>query len=228
FVLVILILAGMLLFVVPTFQNLYKSLGGTLPLPTRILVGASNITRKFFPILVLLFGGAIWGFRRWIRSPAGRARFDAFKLRVPIFGGLVHKTALSRYARTLGALLRSGVPILQALEIVKDTVNNHVVSKAVNDIQSSVKEGSSMAKPLEQHEIFPSMVTQMIAVGEETGAVDNMLEKIAEFYDQEIDATVSALTSLIEPLLIVVMGLTVGGMVVALYMPMFNLINLVK
>ena len=226
--LVVLILAGMLLFIVPTFEALYKDLGGTLPLPTRLLIGVSNIFRKFFILVGLAGAGGVWGFRRWIKTPGGRARWDAFKLRVPIFGGLVHKTALSRYARTLGALLRSGVPILQALEIVKDTVNNDVMSRAVDDVQLAVKEGSSMAKPLERHTIFPSMVTQMIAVGEETGAVDEMLAKISEFYDQEIDATVSALTSLIEPLLIVVMGLTVGGMVVALYMPMFNLINLVK
>jgi type IV pilus assembly protein PilC len=227
-VLVVLILAGMLLFVVPTFEALYRDLGGTLPLPTRLLIGVSNIFRKFFFVVGLAGAGGVWGFRRWIKTPGGRAAWDAFKLKVPIFGGLVHKTALSRYARTLGALLRSGVPILQALEIVKDTVNNDVMSRAVDDVQLAVKEGSSMAKPLERHTIFPSMVTQMIAVGEETGAVDEMLAKIAEFYDQEIDATVSALTSLIEPLLIVVMGLTVGGMVVALYMPMFNLINLVK
>jgi type IV pilus assembly protein PilC len=150
------------------------------------------------------------------------------KLRAPIFGQLVHKSALSRFARTLSVLMRSGVPILQSLEIVRETVNNTVVSNAVRDVALSVKEGESIAKPLERHGTFPPMVVQMIAVGEETGALDTMLAKIADFYDQEVEATVEALTSLIEPVLIAVMGVVVGGMVVALYMPMFNIINLIE
>jgi type IV pilus assembly protein PilC len=228
FGMVILIVSAMLLFVVPMFESLYADLGGTLPLPTRVLIGLSNLMKKFW---YLWFGASfagIWGFKRWIQTSNGRAMWDAVKLRMPIFGVLVHKTALSRFSRTLSALLRSGVPILSGLEIVKDTVNNHVVSKAVAHVQGSVKEGTSMAKPLEQHPVFPPMVVQMMAVGEETGALDEMLEKIADFYDQEVDATVEALTSLIEPLLIAVMGAAVGGMVVALYMPMFNIINLIK
>jgi type IV pilus assembly protein PilC len=163
-----------------------------------------------------------------VKTDKGRDVWDALKLRSPVFGGLVHKTALSRFTRTLSVLLRSGVPILQSLEIVKDTVGNAVVSKAIVDVQSSVKEGESIAKPLERHAVFPPMVVQMIAVGEETGALDTMLSKVADFYDQEIEATVEALTSLIEPILIAVMGGVVGSMVVALYMPMFNIINLIK
>jgi type IV pilus assembly protein PilC len=147
---------------------------------------------------------------------------------MPVFGILVHKTALSRFSRTLSVLMRSGVPILQSLDIVEETVGNAVMANALKDVQLSVKEGESIAKPLERHAVFPPMVTQMIAVGEETGALDAMLAKIAEFYDQEVESTVEALTSLIEPLLIAFLGVVVGGMVVALYMPMFNIINLIK
>jgi type IV pilus assembly protein PilC len=218
----------MLMFVVPTFKNLYKDLGGTLPLPTRVLIGVSDAAKKFWYVVVVLIGGAGYGIKRWIATEQGRGFWDAMKLRVPIFGTLVHKTALSRFSRTLSVLMRSGVPILQALDIVKETVNNATLSAAVQDVASSVKEGESIARPLERHEVFPPMVVQMIAVGEETGALDTMLGKIADFYDQEVEATVDALTSLIEPVLIAVMGVAVGGMVIALYMPMFNIINLIK
>ena len=227
FSMVLLILAGMLMFVVPTFKNLYKDLGGTLPLPTRVLIGASDLAKKFWYIVVALIVGSAVGIRRWVKTDEGRGAWDAMKLKVPVFGSLVHKTALSRFARTLSVLMRSGVPILQSLDIVKETVNNTVVSNAVADVSSSVKEGESIARPLERHAVFPPMVVQMIAVGEETGALDTMLGKIADFYDQEVEATVEALTSLIEPILIAVMGVAVGGMVVALYMPMFNIINLI-
>ena len=228
FGLVIIIVAAMLMFVVPMFKNLYTELGGTLPLPTRVLIAVSDVLKKFWFIWFGVVGGGLYAFRRWIAGETGRAKWDAIKLRIPVFGTLVHKTALSRYSRTLAALMRSGVPILQALDIVKETVGNHVVATAVSEVQASVKEGSSIARPLEAHPIFPPMVVQMMLVGEETGALDTMLEKIADFYDQEVDATVEALTSLIEPLLIVVMGIVVGGMVVALYMPMFNIINLIQ
>jgi type IV pilus assembly protein PilC len=154
--------------------------------------------------------------------------WDSLKLRIPVFGKLVHKTAITRFCRTLSVLLRSGVPVLESLEITSETVGNTVLARAVKDTQEAVKSGESMATPLSQHPVFPPMVVQMLAVGEETGAVDDMLERVADFYDQEIEATVDALTSLLEPLLIVVMGATVGGMVVALYMPMFNIINLVQ
>ena len=147
---------------------------------------------------------------------------------MPVFGGLFHKTALSRFASTLGMLLRSGVPILQALDIVSQTVNNRVLSRAVADVQSSVREGEPIAKPLGKHAVFPPMVVQMLSVGEETGAVDTMLEKVADFYDNEVTATVDALTSLIEPLLIAFIGGAVGAAVIALYMPMFNIIKLIK
>ena len=226
--LVLLIVTAMLIFVVPTFETMYADMGGTLPLPTRILLSVSGFVTRFAPVIIVFEIAFVFLFKRWIQSDAGRAKWDAFKLRVPIFGKLVHKTALTRFSRTLAVLLRSGVPILESLEITSETVNNTVVARAVKETQEAVKRGESVAGPLQQHEVFPPMVVQMMAVGEETGQVDSMLEKVADFYDQEIEATVDALTSLLEPLLIVVMGGAVGAMVVALYMPMFNIINLVQ
>jgi type IV pilus assembly protein PilC len=226
--LVLLIVTAMLIFVVPTFETLYSDLGGTLPVPTRILLAVSGFATRFAPLILVFDVLAAFAFKRWIQSDGGRARWDAFKLRVPIFGKLVHKTALTRFSRTFAVLLRSGVPILESLEITAETVNNTGVAAALKDTQDAVRRGESVAVPLGQHAVFPPMVVQMLAVGEETGQVDTMLEKVADFYDQEIEATVDALTSLLEPLLIVVMGGAVGGMVVALYMPMFQIINLVK
>jgi type IV pilus assembly protein PilC len=226
--LVLCIVAAMLLFIVPIFKTLYDDLGGTLPLPTRILLTVSGILTKFFPIVLLLLFGAAALFRRWIKTEAGRRAWDTFKLKVPVFGGLVQKTAITRFCTTLSALLRSGVPILEALEIVSDTVSNTVMADAVKDVSVAVKGGESIHKPLTQHKVFPPMVVQMMAVGEETGALDEMLEKVGKFYEQEVEATVDALTSLLEPALICVLGGAVGGMVVSLYMPMFNIIKLVQ
>jgi type IV pilus assembly protein PilC len=226
--LVMLILTAMLVFVVPMFKKLYASLGGTLPVPTRILLLVSSGFVKFFPLVILAQVGAIIAFKKWIQTEGGRASWDSLKLRVPIFGQLVHKTSLARFSRTFSVLLRSGVPILESLEITSETVGNVVVSRAIKDVQAGVKGGESISRPLEEHKVFPPMVVQMMAVGEETGALDELLDKIAMFYEQEVDATVSALTSLLEPLLIVVLGGCVGGMVVSLYMPMFNIIKLVK
>ena len=226
--LVTLILAAMLLFVVPQFETIYSSLGGTLPLPTRMLLGVSKAVRNYWYIVLLGAVVASFLFRRYKKTEAGRARVDAVKIRIPIFGPLFHKVALARFASTLGMLLRSGVPILQALDNVNETVNNRVIGDAVDDVKTSVREGESIAKPLGQHKAFPPMVVQMMAVGEETGAVDTMLDKVAEFYNSEVTATVEAMTSLIEPLLIAVIGAAVGAAVIALYMPMFSVINLLK
>jgi type IV pilus assembly protein PilC len=226
--LVLIIVSAMLLFVIPMFEDIYKQLGGTLPAPTQFLIKISNFMRTFW---WLIFGAeigfAIW-FRRWINSEEGRKKWDAIKLKVPIFGKLVRKTALARFSRTLSALVRSGVPILESLDIVAETAGNWVVASAVRDTQAAVKRGEPLSKRLEEHDVFPAMVVQMMAVGEETGALDEMLDKIADFYDQEVEATVDALTSLIEPLLIVVMGVCVGGMIISLYLPMFNIIKLIK
>jgi len=227
-VLVLFIASAMILFVVPMFKNIYKDLGGTLPTPTRILLAISGAATKYWYLVIGSEVGAVFGFRKWIASEKGRKRWDAMKLRAPVFGPLVRKTALARFARTLAALTRSGVPILESLDIVADTSGNHVVATAVRDTQEAVKGGDSLARPLENHEVFPPMVVQMMSVGEETGALDEMLDKIADFYDQEVEATVDALTSLIEPILIVIMGVVVGGMIVSLYLPMFNIIKLIK
>ncbi len=226
--LVTLILAAMLLFVVPQFETIYSSLGGTLPLPTRMLLSVSRAVRSYWYVVLLGAVVASFLFRRYKKTEAGRARVDAVKIRIPIFGPLFHKVALARFASTLGMLLRSGVPILQALDNVNETVNNRVIGDAVDDVKTSVREGESIAKPLGRHKAFPPMVVQMMAVGEETGAVDTMLDKVAEFYNSEVTATVEAMTSLIEPLLIAVIGAAVGAAVIALYMPMFSVINLLK
>jgi type IV pilus assembly protein PilC len=226
--LVVLIMSAMLLFVVPQFQTIYASLGGSLPLPTRVLLFASNIFKKYWYIVLIGVFIFRFFFRRWKKTDKGRESVDRMKLKVPVFGVIFQKVALSRFASTAAMLLRSGVPILQALEIVAETVNNRVVSNAIEDVQVSVREGESMAKPLAKHAVFPPMVVQMLAVGEETGQVDTMLEKVAQFYDAEVEASVDALTSLIEPLLIAVIGGCVGAAVIALYMPMFNIIKLIQ
>ena len=197
--LVVLILSAMLLFVVPQFKTIYAGLDFPLPAPTKLLLAMSGAFTSYW---YMVLGGTFLGrflFRRWKKTEAGRMRVDALKLKVPVFGPLFRRVALSRFSSTLAMLLRSGVPILQAFDIVADTVNNKVLSKAVKDVQESVREGESIAKPLSGHDIFPPMVVQMIAVGEETGQVDTMLEKISKFYDQEVEAAVDALTSLIEP-----------------------------
>lgn len=226
--LVILIMSAMLLFIVPQFETIYASLDSKLPLPTTILLAMSRVFTKYWWMVILASVGAAFLFKRYKKSDAGRARIDAIKIRVPVFGPLFHKVAIARFSSTLSMLMRAGVPILQALEIVKDTVNNQVISSAVEDVKTSVREGESIAKPLGKHKVFPPMVVQMMAVGEETGAVDTMLDKVSEFYNQEVKATVEALTSLIEPLLIAIIGGAVGAAVVALYMPMFNIINVIE
>lgn len=227
-ILVFIILTAILLFVVPTFESLYKDLGGTLPLPTRILLVLSKIMKKFFPLVIAGFFVLGILFRRYIKTDAGRKQFDYVKLKLPVFGPLFQKIAMTRFARTFGVLLDSGVPVLQCLEITKDTVQNRIVGDALIEVQTAVREGEPIARPLERHAVFPPMVVQMLAVGEETGAIGQMLEKVADFYDSEVTATVEALTSLIEPLLIAVLGGVVGGILISLYLPMFRIINLIK
>jgi type IV pilus assembly protein PilC len=225
---ILLIVSGMLLFVVPIFQGMYEDLGGALPAPTQFLITISSILTTFWWAGALLTGGAIYGFRRWKATEEGERQWDQIKLRIPIFGGLVQKVAISRFARTFAVLSRTGVPVLQALDIVAMTAGNALVREAVRDVQNSVKGGESLAAPLERHDVFPPMVTQMMAVGEETGDLDTMMGKVSDFYDNEVDDTVSALTSLIEPMLIIVMGIAVGGILIALYLPMFNIANLIQ
>jgi type IV pilus assembly protein PilC len=226
--LIVFIVIAMLVFVVPIFEKMYEDLGGTLPLPTQVLINISRfITSKWWMILAVM-AALIYAFKRWKKTEAGRRRWDAMKLRFPVFGQLTQKVAISRFARTFSVLSRTGVPVLQTLDIVAETAGNATVSDAVLEVQGSVKKGESLAQPLERHDVFPPMVTQMMAVGEETGALDAMLGKVADFYDREVEDTVNALTSLIEPILIVVMGVVVGGILISLYLPMFNIANLIQ
>lgn len=226
--LVVVIVTAMLIFVVPMFEGMYRDLGGTLPVPTRILLAVSGIVTSSWYFVAGGLVAMVVGFRKWLATEKGRARFDAFKLRMPVFGTLIHKTALARFTRTFSSLMRSGVPVLETLDIVAGTAGNHVVASALLDAKDRVRMGEGIAAALTTHKVIPSMVTQMIAVGEETGALDDMLGRIADYYEREVEATVDSLTSLIEPLLMVMMGVSVGGMVVSLYMPMFQIINLVK
>ncbi len=227
--LVLLVLIAMLVFVVPTFQTMFASMGGELPLPTRILVGISEGARGL-PGLFTLIGviAIVVTFRWWKGTENGRYAWDSIKLRMPVFGKLIRKMALSRFTRTFGTLVAAGVPILSALDIVGSTSGNEVIHRAVRKVRSAIKEGETIAKPLGENPIFPAMVVQMISVGEETGALDAMLAKVAEFYDEEVTAGVDGITSLIEPLMMATLGVVVGGVVIALYMPMFEVINLVK
>jgi type IV pilus assembly protein PilC len=227
-VLIVTIVTGMLVFVVPIFKNMYTELGGTLPLPTQVLINVSGILTSLWWLIGAGLTGSIIGFKRWRKTDAGAAAWDRFKVKLPIFGEVVQKVAISRFSRTFSVLSRTGVPVLQALDIVAATSGNWLVSEAARDIQSSVKRGESLVSPLHRHPIFPPMVTHMLSVGEETGAIDNMLSKVADFYDSEVDDTVNALTSLIEPMLIVVMGVVVGGILISLYLPMFNIANLIQ
>lgn len=225
--LVALILLAMLLFIVPVFKNMYAELGGTLPAPTLILIQISNIFVHGAPFVFAGLVVAVLLYRRWVKTPTGKATRDQLILKVPVFGGLIRKTAMSRFSSTLSTLLSSGVPVLESLEITSDTVGNTVVQDGVLAISEGVKRGDPMTRPLESHPVFPPMVVQMMSVGEETGALDTLLIKVSEFFEDEVNRTVEALTSLLEPLLICVLGSAVGGMVICLYLPMFDIIKLV-
>jgi type IV pilus assembly protein PilC len=225
---VIVILAAMMIFVVPTFEKMFSDMGGELPFMTQLLVDASHFVASIWgAISAVLFVAFIFLFKWWGHGP-GKLIWDGAKLRMPVFGSLTRKIALAKFTRTFGTLIAAGVPILSALDIVADTSGNEVVATAVKKTRSAIKEGETIAKPLSESKVFPSMLVQMIAVGEETGALDAMLNKIADFYDEEVSTAVEGLTSLIEPLMMASLGVVVGGMVVALYLPMFQVITLIK
>jgi type IV pilus assembly protein PilC len=224
----ILAVIGMLIFIVPVFAGMFISLGGTLPAPTRVLVWLSGAMKVILPVGVVagVGGSIVW--QRVKHQDRVRDVVDPLKLKAPVFGTLVQKIALSRFSRNLGTMMRSGVPILQALDIVADTSGNRVVGQATRAIQDSVRRGESLSAPLAEHAVFPPMVVQMLAVGEDTGALDTMLHKISDFYDQEVEATTEALTSLIEPLMIAFLGGIIGSMIIALYMPIFKVFDLIN
>lgn len=228
FCIAIVAVIGMLLFIVPIFAKMFTDLGGELPAPTKVLVLLSSVAKVGAPvgIVALIVFSVLW--QRIKHKDGVRSFVDPLKLKMPVFGLLFSKVALSRYTRNLGTMLRSGVPILQALDIVGETSGNMVLVKASRDIQESVRRGDSLSQPLTEHSVFPPMVVQMLAVGEDTGAMDTMLHKISDFYDQEVEATTEALTSLIEPLMIAVLGGIIGSMIIALYMPIFKVFDLIK
>ncbi len=227
-ILVVLIATGMLVFIVPRFETIYASLDGTLPLPTQILLKISRTLTGQGLIVALVVGLLVFAFRRWTQTSRGRMAYDGFKLRAPLFGPLASKTAIARFSRTLSSLIRAGVPMMESLAIVANTSGNAVIHAAIEETRERVRHGSAISAAITGHDVFPPMVIQMMAVGEETGALDELLEKMADFYEEEVEATVNALTSLIEPLLMVFMGVVVGGMIIALYMPIFKLITIVK
>jgi type IV pilus assembly protein PilC len=228
FIMAILMCTAMLLFIVPKFAGMFSSLGGKLPLPTRILQDVSNILKTTMPFIIVGLIAFFFVWRKVKHTDRVRNVMDPLKLKMPVFGMLFSKIALSRFARNLGTMMHSGVPILQSLDIVADTTGNVVLSRAIRDVQESVRTGESLAAPLQAHPVFPPMVVQMMAVGEDTGALDTMLMKISQFYDQEVEATTEALTALIEPLMIAFLGAVVGSMIIALYMPIFKIFDLVK
>ncbi len=218
----------LLIFVIPVFQNMFASVNLSLPLPTRVVIGLSSFLKHYW----WLMGAGIWGgifmLRQYYRAPAGRLQVDRFMLRVPVLGDLLRKSAVSRFTRTLGTLISSGVSILDGLEITAKTAGNQVIHNAIMESRSSITGGDTISAPLQKSNVFPPMVISMIAVGEQTGGLDEMLSKIADFYDTEVDTAVSGLLSLMEPIMIVFLGVIVGGMVVAMYLPIFDMINAVQ
>jgi type IV pilus assembly protein PilC len=219
-----LMLVGVLIFIVPIFEHMFAQLGGALPLPTRILVTVSHQMFWILPITIAVAVTTVTWFRRKLHDdPAWRLGFDRLKLRLPVFGTLFTKIAISRFARNFGTLLAVGVPVMQALDIVGATTGNAVIGEAMKDVQKSVRDGQTMSMPLERHPVFPAMVTQMMQVGEETGQMSAMLDKVSDFYDHEVETATESLTAAIEPLMVVVMGAMIGLMVVCLYLPMFTI-----
>ncbi len=219
--------AFMLIFIIPTFAKIFTEFGGQLPLPTRVVMGLSSFLRGYWWALLTGIVGLIFAYRRYAATENGRRKVDAFKLRIPVLGDVLRKGSIARFTRTLGTLISSGVPILDGLEITAQTSGNKIIEEAILATRGSISEGETISAPLKEAKVFPPMVVQMIGVGEETGALDEMLNKIAVFYDDEVNTAVDTLTSIIEPVMIVVMGTVVGGMVVAMYMPMFKLVSVV-
>jgi type IV pilus assembly protein PilC len=214
--------------VVPVFGEIFKDFGAKLPAPTQFLIDLSDFIRAKWYFMILGIGAAIFGFRAFLRSTRGRQLSDRWKLKLPVFGPLIHKICMSRFARTFAQLIRSGVPILEVLDIVGGTSGNHVVEESIKGVSADVEKGDNLSVALSKKKIFPPMMLRMVAAGESTGRIDTMLEKMADFWDEEIEALLDALTSLIEPLLIVFLGVIVGGIVIAMFLPIFKLNEVVS
>ena len=224
-VIAVLVVGVILWKVIPTFANLFAGLGAELPLPTRIVIAASNGLVRFMPFVLVGIGAVVFGFRAYYNSTNGRRVIDAITLKLPVLGQLMRKIAVARFCRTLSTLLASGVSILEALDITARTAGNAIIEEAIMTTRKSIERGETIAAPLKETNVFPSMVVQMISVGEATGALDTMLGKIAEFYEEEVDTAVAGLLTLLEPIMIFFLGVVVGGIVIAMYMPIFDLIS---
>ena len=225
-ILIAAVVVGVILWkVIPTFANLFAGLGAELPLPTRVVIALSNNLVRFGPFLIVGLVAAGWGFKSYYGTTCGRKMIDAITLKLPVLGILMRKIAVARFCRTLSTLLASGVSILEALDITARTSGNAVIEEAINTTRKSIERGETIAAPLKETNVFPSMVVQMIGVGEATGALDTMLSKIAEFYEEEVDVAVAGLLTLLEPIMIALLGGVVGGIVIAMYMPIFDLIS---
>lgn len=224
----ILITAFLMVFIIPIFKDIFSSFGSDLPGPTKVVVGISDFMRGNFLYIVGAVGALFWGGKRYARTEQGTRKLDAIALDLPVFGILLKKVAIAKFTRTLGTLVRSGVPILQGLDTVAKTSGNKIIEEVIFKSRDSIKEGGRISDPLRKANVFPPMVIQMISVGEETGGLDAMLIKIADFYDQEVDTAVKGLTSMIEPLIMVFMGIVIGGIVIAMFMPMLNMSSLAE
>ncbi|MGE0156127.1 MAG: type II secretion system F family protein [Geobacter sp.] len=219
----VIVVGVILVFVIPTFAKMFADFGGELPGPTKIVIALSDFLLKYIIVIIAAFFATVWGVKKFYATPVGRKKIDAFALKAPIAGPLIRKVAVAKFTRTLGTMVSSGVPIMDGLEIVAKTAGNKIIEEAIFGVRQAISEGKTMAEPLQACGIFPPMVVQMIAVGEATGAMDAMLNKIADFYDDEVDDAVSAMTAMMEPMLMVFLGTTVGGLVVAMYLPIFKL-----
>ncbi len=217
------VIAVILIFVIPVFQDMFASFGSALPVPTQIVVNMSDFLKGNIHWVILAIIAFVFAFKQYASTKGGRKTIDTWSLKLPVFGDLLKKTAVARFTRTLGTMMSSGVPILDSLEIVAKTAGNVVLEEIIYDVRGSIAEGQTIAEPLSENDIFPGMVIQMISVGEATGALDTMLGKIADFYDKEVDTAVDALTSMLEPLLMLFLGGAIGGLVVAMYLPIFTM-----
>jgi len=219
----VVVVGVILVFVIPTFAKMFADFGGDLPAPTKFVIALSNFLVKYIFVLIGGFYAIVWGIKKYYATPAGQKNIDRMALKAPIAGPLIRKVAVAKFTRTLGTMVSSGVPIMDGLEIVAKTAGNKIVEEAIYGVRQAISEGKTMAEPLAACGVFPPMVVQMISVGEATGAMDSMLNKIADFYDDEVDDAVGAMTAMMEPLLMVFLGTTVGGLVVAMYLPIFKL-----
>jgi type IV pilus assembly protein PilC len=214
--------------VIPTFKDIYSGFGAKLPGPTQFLMDISDIVKSYLLLLIIAAGAGIWGWLHFIKTKSGREFWDARRIKLPVFGAIAHKICLARFTRTLSSLIRSGVPILEVLQIVSQTVGNVVMEKAIKTAATDIERGEGISAALGKNPIFPSMVIRMMSAGEQTGNIDTMLERVSNFLDEEIEATLSGLMSLIEPMLIVFLGVVIGGMVICMFLPIFNLANIVN